>query len=339
MYIQREQHNPGLRDRAAENSGAGIAIQAQGVTKQYKNGVRALDHFCITVNTGEIFALLGQNGAGKSTLIRILTTYLKPDAGRITMLGKDIHRDAAAVRKEIACASQQTSIDTYLSLEENMMFQSRLYRIPKDEAIQRMEKLISHFGLQEYRKYPVSSYSGGIKRRFDIALNMMSNPRILFLDEPTVGMDVQSRMSMWDMMKKIRDDFGTTIFLTTHYLEEADVLSDTVCIMKDGREVIQGTPAVLRSYISQDTLQIHFRSKEEAQQILPVFRTLYEAENVFTRTDTVVVNTHESSADMEKAAQLLLEHSVPFRGIEIAQPTLEDAFLRLTGKDGKEERQ
>lgn len=167
------------------------AIEAQNVVKQYKNGVQALNGLNISVKTGEIFSLLGQNGAGKSTLIKILTTYLKPTSGNLIMLGKDIAGQADKVRSEIACVAQQTSIDMHLSLEENMMFQSRLYKIPKAEAKKKMETLIADFGLEQYRKYPVSSYSGGVKRRLDIALNMMTNPKILFLDEPTVGMDIQ----------------------------------------------------------------------------------------------------------------------------------------------------
>ena len=141
-----------------------FAIQAQNVSKKYKNGIQALDGLSLNVREGEIFSLLGQNGAGKSTLIRLLTTYLKPDSGKVQMLGNDLLKEAAAIRPQIACVAQQTSIDTYLSLEENMMFQSRLYQIPKARAKQRMEKLICDFCLQSYRKYPVDSYSGGIKR-------------------------------------------------------------------------------------------------------------------------------------------------------------------------------
>ena len=242
------------------------AIQIENVIKEYKNGVQALSGLNLSVKQGELFSLLGQNGAGKSTLIRILTTYLKPTSGNIMMFGKDIEKEAAAIRAEIACVSQQTSIDTYLSLEENMLFQSRLYKIPKAEALDRMEKLITVFGLQQYRKYPVSSYSGGVKRRLDIALNMMTNPKLLFLDEPTVGMDIQSRQLMWEMISQIRNDFGTTVFLTTHYLEEADNLSDTICIMKEGKEVIQGTPLELRAYLRQDTVQIHFPNSSTTKQ-------------------------------------------------------------------------
>ncbi len=233
-----------------------LAIDVVNVKKIYKNGIQALDGISLSVKMGEIFSLLGQNGAGKSTLIGILTTYLKADSGEVIILGDNIAGSPMKVRNNIACVAQRISIDKNLSLRENMMFQADLYKIPKDEAKKRMEILIAEFELSQYLKYPVSSYSGGIKRRLDIALNMMSNPKILFLDEPTVGMDIQSRMAMWQMLKKIRDNFSTTIFLTTHYLEEADNLSTTICIMKEGKEVIQGSPLELRKFINQKKIKI-----------------------------------------------------------------------------------
>ncbi len=308
------------------------AIQIKNVVKEYKNGVQALSGLNLTVKQGELFSLLGQNGAGKSTLIRILTTYLKPTSGHIMMFGKDIEKEATTIRTEIACVSQQTSIDTYLSLEENMIFQSRLYKIPKSEAFDRMEKLIVAFGLEQYRKYPVSSYSGGVKRRLDIALNMMAKPKVLFLDEPTVGMDIQSRRLMWEMINKIRTDFGTTVFLTTHYLEEADNLSDTICIMKDGKEVIQGTPLELRTYLRQDTLQIYFPNVSVLKQYFPQLQKHFYEQEIYVRNAVLVIHTHDSKNDMEKAVCFLLQKSIPFTGIEITQPTLEDVFLRLTSK-------
>lgn len=312
------------------------AIQVEQAVKQYKNGVQALSGLSLSVRTGEIFSLLGPNGAGKSTLIRILTTCLRPDSGRITMLGTDLYRDAPKIRPQIACVAQQTSIDTYLSLEENMMFQGRLYQIPQADARRRMEKLIADFELNQYRKYPVSSYSGGVKRRLDIALNMMSNPKLLFLDEPTAGMDIASRISMWDMVKKIRDDFGTTIFLTTHYLEEADSLSSSICVMKDGKEVIQGTPLQLRSLLRQDTVQIHFSTNMDAQKYVASLQEYLPQKELFIRNSDIVVNTQEPQTDMEKMAEVLLGRHIPFQRIGITQPTLEDVFLRLT-QDGKED--
>ena len=312
------------------------AIRTENLIKKYKNGVMALNGLTLTVNEGEIFSLLGQNGAGKSTLIHILTTYLAPTSGLVTMFGKDVYREASEIRTQISCVAQQTSIDTHLSLTENMMFQSKLYKVPKPEAQKRMKTLISCFGLERYLKYPVASYFGGVKRRLDIALNMMSNPKVLFLDEPTVGMDIQSRMAMWDMMKKIRNDFGTTIFLTTHYLEEADQLSDTICIMKNGKEILQGTPHALREYLRQDMLKISFASKEQAQECFEPLKSVVGLKKSALRCDKIVTSLKNGHNDLEKANRWLLEHSIPFLGIEIMQPTLEDVFIRLTSEDGKE---
>ncbi len=312
------------------------AIRAENVIKKYKNGVQALDSLSLNVKEGEIFSLLGQNGAGKSTLIHILTTYLAPTSGIVTMFEKDIYREASEIRTQISCVAQRTSIDTHLSLTENMLFQSKLHRVPKDEAKKRMETLIADFGLERYLRYPVSSYSGGVKRRLDIALNMMSNPKILFLDEPTVGMDIQSRMAMWDMMKKIRADFGTTIFLTTHYLEEADQLSDAICIMKNGKEVIQGTPQALREYLRKDILKISFSSKEEAKSCFQSLRSILSLKESDLQQEKIMTGLKKGHADLRTANRWLLDHEIPFLGIEIVQPTLEDVFLRFTGVSGKE---
>jgi ABC-2 type transport system ATP-binding protein len=311
-------------------------ICVENLVKEYKNGVQALDGLSLTVERGEIFSLLGQNGAGKSSLINVLTTYLHPTSGNVIMLDKDIYHEAAEIRTQIACVAQRTSIDMHLSLMENMMFQSKLYKVPKVEAKQRMETLIACFGLEHYLKYPVSSYSGGIKRRLDIALNMMSNPKILFLDEPTVGMDIQSRMAMWDMMKKIKNDFGTTIFLTTHYLEEADQLSDTICIIKDGKKVIQGMPHALRDYLRQDMLKISFETEEEAKTCFKELKDLVTLKVMDLRHDKIIISSQNSRADLEKVNRWLLDQSITFIGIEIMQPTLEDVFIRLTGKNGED---
>lgn len=311
-------------------------ICVKDLVKKYKNGVQALNGLTLTVNKGEIYSLLGQNGAGKSTLINVLTTYLRPTSGSVMMFGKDIYREAAAIRTQISCVAQRTSIDTHLSLKENMMFQSKLYKVQKSEAKKRMETLICCFGLEPYLKYPVSSYSGGVKRRLDIALNMMSNPKVLFLDEPTVGMDVQSRMAMWDMMKRIRTDFETTILLTTHYLEEADQLSDTICIMKNGKEILQGSPRALREYLHQDMLKISFSSKEEAKSCFEPLKSLISLKESDLRHDKIITSLKNGHTDFERANHWLLEHGIHFFGIEIMQPTLEDVFIRLTGRDGRE---
>lgn len=312
------------------------AICVNNLVKKYNNGVQALDGLTLKVKEGEIFSLLGPNGAGKSTLINVLTTYLRPTSGSVTIFGKDAYRESAEIRSKISCVAQKTSIDTYLSLTENMIFQSKLFKVPKLEAGKRMEMLISCFGLEKYLKYPVSSYSGGVKRRLDIALNLMSNPKVLFLDEPTVGMDIQSRMAMWDMVKKIRNDFGTTIFLTTHYLEEADQLSDTICIMKDGKEVIQGSPNTLREYLRQDMLKISFLERKDAENCFESLKGTLPLKESDLRQDKIITSLKNGRSDLEKTTRLLLGHDIPFLGIDIVQPALEDVFISLTRENGKE---
>jgi len=309
-----------------------FAIHVENLVKQYKNGVQALNGLNISVAQGEIFTLLGQNGAGKSTLINILTTYSSPTSGNATLLGKSIYKEAAAIRSCIACAAQRVSIDEHLSLTENMMFQSRLYKVPTAEAKQRMSNLIEQFGLSRYLNYPVSSYSGGVKRRLDIALNMMSNPKILFLDEPTTGMDIQSRMAMWDMLKKIKNEFGTTVFLTTHYLEEADRLSDTVCIMKEGKEIIQGTPGELRNYLQQDMIKIAFETRNMASVAFEHLALCYPLQSSNLRNENIFVDTNDNRKGLLRINRLLLEQEISFTGIEITKPSLDDVFIRLTGE-------
>lgn len=307
-----------------------LAIDVVNVKKIYKNGIQALDGISLSVKTGEIFSLLGQNGAGKSTLIGILTTYLKADSGEVIILGDNIASSLMKVRNNIACVAQRISIDKNLSLRENMMFQADLYKIPKDEAKKRMEILIAEFELSQYLKYPVSSYSGGIKRRLDIALNMMSNPKILFLDEPTVGMDIQSRMAMWQMLKKIRDNFSTTIFLTTHYLEEADNLSNTICIMKDGKEVIQGSPLELRKFINQKKIKISFVDREQAKDNFAILKENLPRTGYILKNNSILIETTSGKQDFIGINKFLLNSKIDFKGIEISDPTLEDVFLRLT---------
>lgn len=306
-----------------------LAIDVVNVKKTYKNGVQALDGISLSVKTGEIFSLLGQNGAGKSTLISILTTYLKADTGKISILGNRAS-SSMKIRNDIACVAQRISIDKHLSLKENMMFQAELYRISKNESQKRMEILIDEFELSQYLKYPVSSYSGGIKRRLDIALNMMSNPKILFLDEPTVGMDIQSRMAMWQMLKKIRDNFGTTIFLTTHYLEEADSLSDTICIMKDGKEVIQGSPLELREFINQRMIKISFADRNRAKDNFAILKEHLTKTGCTVKNNAILIESISVKQDFNKINKFLLDNQIDFTGIEISEPTLEDVFLRLT---------
>ena len=314
-----------------------LAIEINKLVKQYKNGVRALDDLNLKVNSGEIFALLGPNGAGKSSLINILTTYYRPTSGNVTILGRNLSKEPDWVRTQIACVAQNASFDAHLSLMENMTFQSRLYKVDGGAAKKRINSLIDSFDLSGYLKYPVASYSGGVKRRLDIAMNMVSSPKILFLDEPTVGMDALSRKAMWKMLLKIRDEYGTTIFLTTHYLEEADQLSDTICIMKEGKELTQGTPGRLRSYTRQNMLRIGFPSLEKAEKLKDTLDKTGLTKFIHVRDHSAFVGVDDSRTAFTAVNKWLLEHHVEFQAIEIVEPSLEDVFLALTSSKNKEE--
>ena len=308
-------------------------IEVNKLVMQYKNGVRALNELNLQVNSGEVFSLLGPNGVGKSTLINILTTFFKPTSGNVTMLGKDLCSEPAWVRTQIACVAQRVSIDEHLSLMENMNFQSRLYKVDPQASKKRINSLIESFDLSGYLKYPTASYSGGVKRRLDIAMNMVSSPKILFLDEPTVGMDVESRKAMWKMLLRIRNEYSTTIFLTTHYLEEADELCDTICIMKDGKELVQGSPSSLRGYIKQNMLRIVFPNVTEAKKYKDIFEKTRLIKFADVRGNAVFAGVEDSRTAFTAVNSWLLDRQVEFDAIEIVESSLEDVFLTLTGSE------
>lgn len=309
------------------------AIVIDKLVKEYKNGVRAIDHLSLKVNKGEIFSLLGPNGAGKSSLINILTTLYKPTSGKVNILDRDLCKEAAWIRTQIACVAQHVSIDDHLSLMENMVFQSKIYKVDNSTAKKRINMLIDSFGLEKYLEYPVASYSGGVKRRFDIAMNMVSMPKILFLDEPTVGMDIVSRKAMWKIMKKIRDDFKTTIFLTTHYLEEADQLSNTICIIKDGNELVQGTPESLKQYTEENILRIGFGDKKKAEDCAKKLTKAHILKSTDIREHSIFAYAGNDRKTFDNVNKWLLDNNIFFEAVEMVQPSLDDVFLKLTSEE------
>lgn len=306
-----------------------LSIKIDDLVKKYKNGTKAIDNLNLEIKEGEIFSLLGPNGAGKSSLINILTTYYKPTYGKIYIFEKDLYDNCQFVRKNISCVSQNISIDLHLSLVENMIFQSKLYNINKETAKKRIEELIDIFNLSEYLKFPVSVYSGGIKRKIDIAVNLISMPKILFLDEPTTGLDVISRKNLWNIIKKINKDYKTTIFLTTHYLEEAEFLSDSVCIMKNGKKLIHEESAKFKNHMNSNIIHISFFNNEEIKKYKNYFEKLDKVNIINTEGNSIFLKTEEVKKMFVNINKFLLEKNINFRAIEIKEPTLEDIFLNL----------
>ena len=307
------------------------AIKIENLTKIYKTGNKVLDNLNLTVESGNTFSLLGVNGAGKSTLINILTTFINPTSGKASIFGKDITKEKKFVRRNISCVAQQISIDEHLSLYENMLFQSRLYKIDSITAKKRIHHLIEAFGLQEYEKYKISAYSGGIKRRLDIAMSMVSSPKILFLDEPTVGMDVESRRTMWKLINNIKQNFKTTIFLTTHYLEEADMLSDKICIIKNGSALVQDTPENLRYYTDKNIIKISLKTPGEMYIIEEKLKNADFIYNIRRENNSLILDTQNNEQNNEQnfytINRLLMENNINYNGIEVSKPSLEDVFI------------
>ncbi|HFD6749713.1 TPA: ATP-binding cassette domain-containing protein [Enterococcus faecium] len=307
------------------------AISIRKLTKTYTDRKSALNEFGLSVKQGEIFSLLGSNGAGKTTLINILTTFLKPTSGMIQILGKDLENNTQHIRSNIACVAQHVSTDDNLTLAENMKFQGGLYGLEKEKTKERINQLVDIFNLSEYIDKKAETLSGGIKRRLDIAMSMMSYPKILFLDEPTVGMDIQSRQRMWEMLKTIKTNLGVTIFLTTHYLEEADMLSDTICFIKDGKNVMQDTPASLKRFTRKNMIRItvvNCQATERLKELLLQREYITHVE-VDDRSLTVqVANSQECFSELNA---YILSTKVAFEGIEIIEPTLDDIYLEIIG--------
>lgn len=305
-------------------------IKVDKLSKIYKDKTQGLSELSLSVQQGEVFTLLGPNGAGKSTLINMLTTFLKPTSGRVTVLGKDLTKEAAKIRREIACVAQKISIDNHLTLQENMVFQGRLYKMDMPSIEKKMNQLISNFGLQDYVGKRVTAYSGGVKRRLDIAMSLMSSPKILFLDEPTVGMDIESRRAMWDIVRKISTELQTTVFLTTHYLEEADMLSDTICIMQNGHEITQDTPNNLKRYTMQQRIRIFCRSSEDVAELGDLLNHRAFVCGMFQADNTLTVLVEDAERDYNHIVRFVLEKGIPNTGVEIVRPNLDDVFLALT---------
>jgi ABC-2 type transport system ATP-binding protein len=305
-------------------------IEVEGLVREFKKGPRAVDGIDLRVDPGEIFGFLGPNGAGKSTTVHMLTTLLPPTAGTARVAGYDIVREGPAVRDTIGVALQEAALDQYLTAREHMRLQAGMHGIPKGEALRRGDELIARVGLADAADRKVGGYSGGMKRRLDLALALVHGPRILFLDEPTTGLDVQSRTSLWDEVARLANDEGVTVFLTTQYLEEADSLADRVGIIDVGRIVAEGTPDTLKAEIGRPTVEaapLVRGDMERMGAVLQRFGSPQRAER-----NHLAVRLDEGSAELADVVRALDAEGIPVQELEIHAPTLDDVFLAKTGR-------
>ena len=310
------------------------AVEISGLVKAFGR-TRAVDGLDLTVPTGGVYGVLGPNGAGKTTTIRVLATLLRPDAGRVRVLGHDVVRDAAAVRSRIGLTGQYASVDEDLTGRENLVLLARLLGYPRRGARERAEALLDGFGLTDAAGRQVRTYSGGQRRRVDLAASLVVTPDLLFLDEPTTGLDPRSRGQVWDVVRALVDQ-GTTVVLTTQYLEEADQLADRVAVLHHGRVIAEGTPGALRSSAGRGALHVRL---DAAARRPDAARVLEGVLGVPVHLDADPLGLSARVDDPERAAEALAALSrsgVPFRDFALGRPSLDEVFLALTGHPAEE---
>jgi len=308
------------------------AIIAEGLTKHFGAEIRAVDGIALDIREGMIFGFLGANGSGKTTTVRMLTTLLRPTAGRAEVAGFDVARSPAEVRRRIGVALQEAGLDDLQTGRELLRLQARLYHVPARQVEERVSHLLGVVDLEDAADRRVKTYSGGMQRRLDLAAALVHRPGIVFLDEPTTGLDPISREAIWRYLSELNRSEGVTFFLTTQYLEEADRLADDVAIMDRGRIVAQGSPAALKASIATDVVTLRIAGGgEELARAEAAARRLEGADDVRPVDDAVIVYTREGSAAISRLVLLLAEAGVHAREVTLAQPTLDDVFLRKTG--------
>jgi ABC-2 type transport system ATP-binding protein len=303
-------------------------IEVRGLVREYRKGPRAVDGIDLTVEPGEIYGFLGPNGAGKSTTVHVLTTLLPPTAGTALVGGYDVVKHGPKIRGLIGVALQEAALDPLLTARDHLRLQATLQSVPRASRESRSEELLHRVGLVDAADRKVQGYSGGMKRRLDLALALVHNPRILFLDEPTTGLDPQSRTDIWNEVALMRREAGVTVFLTTQYLEEADVLADRVGIIDHGKIVAEGTPAELKAEIGRPSVHA-IPCSDDDRPTIESFLAQFGEPLASTRDVAVRLNEGLGLADIVRAVDA---NGVDIADLELHAPTLDDVFLAKTGR-------
>jgi ABC-2 type transport system ATP-binding protein len=307
-------------------------IKAENLVKTYKRGsVKALDGLSLEVKAGTVLGVLGPNGAGKTTCVRVLSTLIAPDSGLATVDGIDVVKDPEAVRKIIGLSGQYAAVDETLTGWDNLVMFGQLYQLKKSEAVSRAEDLLEQFRLTEAAKRPIKTYSGGMRRRLDLAASLIVRPKVLFLDEPTTGLDPRGRLEMWEVIETLVSE-GTTLLLTTQYLEEADQLADDIVVIDQGRVIAQGTSSQLKDQVGGNRLEVavaasDFAAAREIMARMGGSETPYVDEVLHQ----ISVPVREGSKELTEAVRLFDTAGIAILDLALKRPSLDDVFLKLTG--------
>lgn len=305
-------------------------VEVKNLTKIFNGTVKAVDNVSFEVNEGEIFGLLGPNGAGKTTIINMLTTVLKPTSGTALISGYDIVKDSKEVRQLIGVVPQEYTADEDLTGYENALLCADLYGIPRSISKQRINELLKLVELENAAHRLVETYSGGMRRRLELVCGLVSRPRLLFLDEPTLGLDVQTRAAIWNYIKKLKDEYNMTIFLTTHYLEEADSLCDRIAIIDHGRVLKIGSPLELKNSIGGDIIEIEV--KEDDDDLSKILLGIEHVKDVKKNNSTYIVRTELGEEVAPEIIEAIRVRGIHISRISLTKPTLDEVYLAYTGR-------
>ena len=316
-------------------------IEVSDLVKTYGGDTRAVDQVSFAVDRGELFGFLGPNGAGKTTTIRILSTLLKPTAGVARVAGFDVVGDAAEVRRRLGLAMQTPTLDAFSTGRETLELAGRLHRMPAREIRGRSDELLQLMGLEAAARKLTGTYSGGMKRRLDLAAALMHRPEVLILDEPTEGLDPQSRTALWEELERINAE-GTTMLLTTHYMEEADRLCTRLAIIDNGHVVVEGRPDTLKAGVGADTVVLRLGSREDdgdgrASEFCRLLEGMVPCEAVASHPDGVMLSVPDAGAAIPALLRRLDGDGLDISGLEMSRPSLDDVFLKYTGRHIREE--
>src|SRR5215216_2719489 len=306
-------------------------IEATDLTKNYGK-VRALDGLSFEVSPGTIFGLLGPNGAGKSTSVKLLTTLARPDSGKASVAGHDVLREPAEVRRAIGVVAQRSGMDRDLTGRENVKLQGQLQGMRGPELDRRTDELLEQLGLSEAARRVARTYSGGMQRRLDIAIGLVHRPRVLFLDEPTTGLDPDVRAAMWEEIDRLKAEEGLTILLTTHYMEEADRLASHVAIVDRGRIVAQGSPAELKSSLHGEAVHVDLEGANVNGNVQAALRGVPGLREVLIEGRALHARVDDGARAVPAVLAALDAHSVPVATVTVARPSLDDVYLRYAGR-------
>jgi ABC-2 type transport system ATP-binding protein len=304
-------------------------IRAENLTKVYNRSLVAVDHINFSVREGEIFGFLGPNGAGKTTTIGMLTTVLKPTEGTALVLGYDIVKQDSEVRKIIGVVPQEYTADEDLTGYENIMLCADLYGIPRDVAKKRALELLELVELADFKDKKVETYSGGMRRRLELAIGLINRPKVLFLDEPTLGLDVQTRAATWEYIRRLKKEYGMTIFMTTHYLEEADTLCDRIAIIDHGKIVVTGSPSELKDSIGGDIITIAIKENADVTNIIKSVENVKEVRN---ENNIYRIKAKLGEVTTPLIIEALRKNGYTVTRLSLTEPTLDEVYLEYTGR-------